>query len=68
LKIRGKKSWMIKPLPECYCKCNFGSEMSVIMEKGDIFFVDTRLWNHSSYVWEKDLSISMTLEYQIYHM
>ena len=38
----------------------------MILFIGDIFFVDTRLWNHSSYVWEKDLSISMTLEYQIY--
>ena len=34
--IHGKKSWTLKPPPECFWKCNFGSEISATMEAGTV--------------------------------
>ena len=36
LQIHGKKSWTLKPPPECFWKCNFGSEISATMEAGTV--------------------------------
>ena len=37
LQIHGKKSWTLKPPPECYWSCNYGGEISTIMEPGMYF-------------------------------
>jgi len=62
--IRGKKRWILKPPPECYWTCNYGREISSTAEPGDILFVNTNLWYHSTYVLE-GLSISLGDEFSM---
>merc|ERR1711879_741404 len=63
--IQGKKKWSLKSPPECFMACNSYKEFSAVLEEGDMIFVDTRFWYHATTVLDKDLSITITVEYKM---
>lgn len=58
--VSGNKIWSIAPVPECDHVCN-GLEFYV--EKGDIVFLDTRIWYHSTRIPAGEFSLTVQSEY-----
>jgi len=59
--IKGQKSWMLEPPPECEHVCH--RHINVTMNVGDIFVVDTNYWYHGTYVHPPHMSITIGSEY-----
>lgn len=58
--ISGTKTWHFRPVPECQQVCQ---PFSATINKGDIIFVDTNQWYHTTYIHEGELSITIGSEY-----
>ncbi|XP_047469996.1 uncharacterized protein LOC125025803 [Penaeus chinensis] len=58
--ISGTKSWHFRPVPECQDVCH---SFSVTVNKGDIIFVDTNQWYHTTFIHDGALSITIGSEY-----
>ncbi|XP_055705028.1 uncharacterized protein LOC129802864 [Phlebotomus papatasi] len=58
--LRGNKSWVLAPTPECDSQCK---SFSFYVEPGDAVLVDTRLWYHGTYVPKGEFSLTIQSEY-----
>ena len=58
--IRGRKTWLINPPPDCEHVCR---RHSVTVESGDVIIIDTNIWYHETFVHEGDMSITIGAEY-----
>uniref|UniRef100_A0A1L8D9L9 Putative conserved plasma membrane protein n=1 Tax=Nyssomyia neivai TaxID=330878 RepID=A0A1L8D9L9_9DIPT len=58
--LRGNKSWVLAPTPECDAQCK---SFSFYVEPGDAVLVDTRLWYHGTYVPKGEFSLTIQSEY-----
>jgi len=58
--ISGKKTWTLVPPPECETVCQ---SLSVTINKGEIFAIDTNQWYHSTYIHPGEMSITIGSEY-----
>lgn len=58
--ISGRKTWDLEPPPECLSECK---SMSVTVEQGDIFVINTNVWYHGTFVHPGAISICIGSEY-----
>ncbi|EAA05078.4 AGAP011086-PA, partial [Anopheles gambiae str. PEST] len=59
--LRGNKSWILAPTPECDAECR---SFSFYVEPGDALLVDTRLWYHGTFIHSKgEFSLTIQSEY-----
>lgn len=58
--LRGHKTWMLTPPPECENVC---SSFSFRADPGDIVLLDTRQWYHKTQIDEKEFSLTVSSEY-----
>ncbi|KAK2165052.1 hypothetical protein LSH36_55g00018 [Paralvinella palmiformis] len=58
--ISGRKTWDLDPPPECLSECH---SMSVTVEQGDIFVINTNVWYHGTFVHPGAISICIGSEY-----
>ncbi|KAK7507455.1 hypothetical protein BaRGS_00001390 [Batillaria attramentaria] len=57
--VSGRKTWQFVPSPECEAVCH---SFNVTVEKGDIIFVETNAWYHSTFVHPGEISIAIGSE------
>ncbi|XP_059152861.1 uncharacterized protein LOC131938739 [Physella acuta] len=58
--LSGTKNWTLIPSPGCSHACR---PLTVIVEPGDIFILDTNLWYHSTFIQPGDISITIGSEF-----
>ncbi|XP_065083067.1 uncharacterized protein LOC135705324 [Ochlerotatus camptorhynchus] len=58
--LRGNKSWILAPTPECDNECR---SFSFYVEPGDALLVDTRLWYHGTFISKGEFSLTIQSEY-----
>ncbi|KAK7082083.1 hypothetical protein SK128_018491 [Halocaridina rubra] len=58
--VSGTKTWHFRPVPECQHTCQ---SFSATVKKGDIIFVDTNQWYHTTHIHKGQLSITIGSEY-----
>ncbi|XP_064094524.1 uncharacterized protein LOC135206941 [Macrobrachium nipponense] len=58
--VSGTKTWHFRPVPECQDTCQ---SFSATIYKGDIVFVDTNQWYHTTFIHRGPLSITIGSEY-----
>ncbi|KAK7507456.1 hypothetical protein BaRGS_00001391 [Batillaria attramentaria] len=57
--VSGRKTWQLVPSAECEAVCH---SFNVTVEKGDIIFVETNMWYHSTFVHPGEISIAIGSE------
>jgi len=60
--LAGIKTWYLKPPPECYWSCS--GIMDITLYPGDLLFINTNVWSHSTQIWGPDNSLVMTSEFE----
>ncbi|KAG0414469.1 hypothetical protein HPB47_008413 [Ixodes persulcatus] len=58
--IRGRKQWILEPVPECYSDCQ---SLEIVVNPGEIFVVDSNLWYHKTLIVGDEVSIAIGSEY-----
>ncbi|XP_040065364.1 uncharacterized protein LOC8024873 [Ixodes scapularis] len=58
--IRGRKQWILEPVPECYSDCQ---SLEIVVNPGEIFVVDSNLWYHKTLIIGDEVSIAIGSEY-----
>ncbi|KAL1382810.1 hypothetical protein pipiens_013216 [Culex pipiens pipiens] len=58
--LRGNKTWILAPTPECDNECK---SFSFYVEPGDALLVDTRLWYHGTFISKGEFSLTIQSEH-----
>lgn len=58
--LRGNKTWIVAPTPECASVCN---SFSFYVEPGDALLLDTRVWYHETHIAKGQFSMTIQSEY-----
>ncbi|XP_067130864.1 uncharacterized protein [Centruroides vittatus] len=58
--IKGKKRWILEPVPECYLQCK---TLEIVVESGEIIVLDTNLWYHQTLIVGDEMSITIGAEF-----